>query len=78
MEAVCWSKSCRFRVGCSSSVSFEGVIFGSGLGSQAGEMRVRQWPSPAVWMAIHASSAPTFRFGGDRGGARYESTLGTH
>lgn len=80
MEAVCVGVRAATSAGAvQSRVSFEGVIFGSGLGSQAGEMRARQSerPSPAaVWMASHASSAPAFRFVADRSGARYESTPG--
>lgn len=70
---MCWSKSCASRV------SFRDVIFGSGLGSQAGEARARrnEQLSPAERMTSHAFSVPLFRFIGGCSGARYESTLGT-
>lgn len=58
---MCWSKSCHFRGCCSSRVSRGDVIFGSGLASQAGEMRARQSKrlSPADGKScIHCSLVP--------------------
>jgi len=60
-------------------VSFGNVIFGSGLGSQAGEARVRpsKLLSPAEEMVSHAFCVALFRFIGGSSGACYKCTLGT-